>query len=348
MKQAHFWPRIKVRRSLLIVVSCLSLVFSFGCQPQSYQNNTNQSVRPQANQSADILNTKQLSISSDRAFIPAQAIKGVRSISLEDLVTVLQLRAVWNQNKTEYSVGENGADTILTVGSRTAKKGDATVVLMQAPFKKDDKIYLSMEDALMLFGDTGNFQKKPSGIEAIGKQVENLIDTNEQNFFQDDPDDPYADGTALLDKSIHLTSNAVAAVSLKNINMNLLIQTAKRYLGVKYLFGAAPYPQSKRFDCSSYTKYIFGKQGVTLKRTARAQGWQGNAVSRKKLRTGDLLFFYVPGRFKTNKVVGHVGIYLGNGKMIHSSRIKNKGVQISGINNSWWKKTFLKARRIAM
>ena len=42
------------------------------------------------------------------------------------------------------------------------------------------------------------------------------------------------------------------------------------------------------------------------------KGRLGTFVSRKSLRKGDLMFFYVPGRFKTNKTVGHVGIYIGN------------------------------------
>src|SRR5690606_7597956 len=124
---------------------------------------------------------------------------------------------------------------------------------------------------------------------------------------------------------------------LKNINMNAMLRTAKRYLGVKYKFGAKPYPQSKRFDCSTFTQYVYGKYGVSLPRTARAQTRKGTAVSRKNLRKGDLMYFYVPGRFKKQKTIGHVGIYIGNQKMIHASPQPKNGVQITNINKPYWK-----------
>lgn len=74
----------------------------------------------------------------------------------------------------------------------------------------------------------------------------------------------------------------------------------------------------------------------------------GEPVSRNALKPGDLLFFYVPGRFKSNKVVGHVGIYMGNGQMIHACPQPLNGVQITSINKPFWKKTFLVARRFSL
>jgi len=60
-----------------------------------------------------------------------------------------------------------------------------------------------------------------------------------------------------------------------------------------------------------------------------------------------LMFYYVPGRFKSNKVVGHVGIYMGNQRMIHASPEPKNGVQISSIDKAYWKMTFLRAKRVA-
>jgi cell wall-associated NlpC family hydrolase len=70
-------------------------------------------------------------------------------------------------------------------------------------------------------------------------------------------------------------------------------------------------------------------------------------VSRQSLRRGDLLFFYVPGRFKSNNVVGHVGIYIGNRQMIHAGTEPKNGVQIRSIDRDYWKRTFLSAKRVA-
>ena len=134
---------------------------------------------------------------------------------------------------------------------------------------------------------------------------------------------------------------------LKNIDINAMIRKGKQYLGVKYLFGTGPYSKTGRFDCSTFTQYIFGKYNIKLPRVARQQATYGTLVSRKSLRKGDLVFFYVPGRFKTNKTVGHVGIYIGNMQMLNANTKPKNGVQITNMNKPYWKKTFLKAKRIA-
>ncbi|MDT0276675.1 C40 family peptidase [Blastococcus goldschmidtiae] len=65
------------------------------------------------------------------------------------------------------------------------------------------------------------------------------------------------------------------------------------------------------FDCSGLVYSSFRALGVNVPRTSRAQSTAGHYVSRADLRAGDLIFFYSP--------VGHVGIYLGYGVMVHSS-----------------------------
>ena len=78
--------------------------------------------------------------------------------------------------------------------------------------------------------------------------------------------------------------------------------------GKPYSWGGAG-PNS--FDCSGLVYSSFRAVGVSLPRTSRAQSTAGTYVPRTQLRAGDLLFFYSP--------VGHVGIYLGYGVMVHSS-----------------------------
>ena len=69
------------------------------------------------------------------------------------------------------------------------------------------------------------------------------------------------------------------------------------------------------FDCSGLVYSSFKAVGVDLPRTSRAQSTAGHYVSPADLRAGDLIFFYSP--------VGHVGIYLGYGVMVHSSTYGN-------------------------
>lgn len=99
--------------------------------------------------------------------------------------------------------------------------------------------------------------------------------------------------------------------SVSNVDTGELIAYAKKYLGVPYDFGAGPYEETKRFDCSSFTRHVFKKFGVDLPRLAKDQDNIGRRISRSELEPGDLIFFTVPGRFESDAIPGHVGIYMG-------------------------------------
>src|SRR3954451_1932268 len=64
------------------------------------------------------------------------------------------------------------------------------------------------------------------------------------------------------------------------------------------------------FDCSGLTRYAYAAAGVSLPHSSRMQSQTGRSVSRDQLQPGDLVFFYSP--------VSHVGIYIGNGQMVHA------------------------------
>ncbi|GAB3241665.1 transglycosylase SLT domain-containing protein [Kineosporia babensis] len=89
------------------------------------------------------------------------------------------------------------------------------------------------------------------------------------------------------------------------------ISIAKQYLGVAYKWGGND-PETG-LDCSGFTRLVFGQLGVQLPRTSAAQATVGTKVSSlAAARPGDLLFF--------NSPVSHVGIYLGEGKMIDAPK----------------------------
>ncbi|NBD22255.1 C40 family peptidase [Paenibacillus glycinis] len=117
-----------------------------------------------------------------------------------------------------------------------------------------------------------------------------------------------------------------------------IISLGKKYLGTPYKFGAKV-GQTRNFDCSSFTKYVYGKYGVTLPRTAAQQAKVGSYVSKSNRKKGDLLFFSVPGR----SGVAHVGIYLGSNKMLNTYGAG--GVKITTLN-SYWNSHYLTARRV--
>lgn len=82
---------------------------------------------------------------------------------------------------------------------------------------------------------------------------------------------------------------------------------ARRYLGVPYSYGGET-PRGG-FDCSGFTRFVYGRLGIDLPHNAAAQYALGRPVGRSRLRPGDLVFF---------RGLGHVGVYLGRGRMIHA------------------------------
>ncbi|TXK76980.1 C40 family peptidase [Paenibacillus sp. N3.4] len=128
------------------------------------------------------------------------------------------------------------------------------------------------------------------------------------------------------------TKSTATATSSK---ADSIISLGKRYLGVRYKFGAST-GNTSAFDCSSFTQYVYGKNGVSLPRSSKQQSQVGTYVPKDQLKPGDLVFFYSP--------IHHVGIYMGNGKILHT--YGSPGVTISDMNTGWWKNNYKTARRV--
>jgi cell wall-associated NlpC family hydrolase len=117
-------------------------------------------------------------------------------------------------------------------------------------------------------------------------------------------------------------------------NANLgssIVSKARQYLGTPYRSGGST---PAGFDCSGFTQYVFKQFGIGLPRTSGGQGSVGGYVSKGDLRPGDLVVFS-----------GHVGIYVGNGNMIHSPRT-GKSVEITSINTAYWRAKYISGRRV--
>jgi cell wall-associated NlpC family hydrolase len=109
---------------------------------------------------------------------------------------------------------------------------------------------------------------------------------------------------------------------------------------VHYKYGVNS-PGKLVFDCSSFTKYVFGKYGVDLKWGTRYQSKEGTYVSKSKLKKGDLIFFSAGTKGK----IGHVGIYIGNGKFIHNTIGSSfNGILISKLSD--YTSRYITARRV--
>ena len=122
---------------------------------------------------------------------------------------------------------------------------------------------------------------------------------------------------------------------------NEVIAYAKTLLGKPYVWGAQG-PNS--FDCSGFTYYVFkNKAGIVLPRTSSAQSKYGTYVSKSNLKAGDLVFFDTNGANDGN--VSHVGMYIGNGQMIHATYGQKK-IVIANFNDSYYQKAYVNARRV--
>lgn len=98
-----------------------------------------------------------------------------------------------------------------------------------------------------------------------------------------------------------------------------IVETAYQFIGVPYVFGGM---SPSGFDCSGLTSYVFKKHGISLPRTAASQSGVGAPVSLSDARPGDLLIL--------NRA-SHVGIYIGDGKLIHAPR-PGKSVEVANLS----------------
>ncbi|MFB9756398.1 C40 family peptidase [Paenibacillus hodogayensis] len=122
-----------------------------------------------------------------------------------------------------------------------------------------------------------------------------------------------------------------------------ILRLGRSLLGTPYRFGAGPYPRSKRFDCSSYTQYIFGRNGVQLPRTSTQQSRRGKPIQRSQIEAGDLIFFR-RDRYSDNRV-GHVGVDIGNGRMFNTYK-SPPGVTVTRWRSPYWLKRYITAREL--
>jgi cell wall-associated NlpC family hydrolase len=135
--------------------------------------------------------------------------------------------------------------------------------------------------------------------------------------------------TPVVQSTPSLAGPAVAA-SAAAATRAAAVDHAMSKIGSPYRYGASG---PNAFDCSGLVSWAFKKAGKSLPRTSRAQSQVGTPVSRAELQPGDLVFFYKP--------VSHVGIYIGDGKVVHASTRKSP-VKVSDMSRM----KFNSARRI--
>ena len=127
------------------------------------------------------------------------------------------------------------------------------------------------------------------------------------------------------------------------VKSDVILSQAMSLLGTKYRSGGT---DTRGFDCSGFTSYVYGQNGISIGRSSRDQFAQNTPINRKQIRPGDLVFF---SGTRIGSDVGHVGIVteVGPGDtflFIHSS--SRGGVVISRSTDTYYAQRYLGARRV--
>lgn len=137
-----------------------------------------------------------------------------------------------------------------------------------------------------------------------------------------------------------LPGNAIPPDAYDDASVQALMEEAAKYLGFPYVWGGSS--PSTSFDCSGFVCWTFTNSGVhNLPRTT-AQGIydQCTPVSASDAKAGDIIFF--TGTYNSAGAVSHVGIYCGNGTMIHCG----DPISYASINSSYWQSHFYNFGRL--
>ena len=124
---------------------------------------------------------------------------------------------------------------------------------------------------------------------------------------------------------------------------DMLVGLAMQLQHVRYVRGGRD--PSTGFDCSGFVRYVFERAlGLELPTNSASQYLIGHIVRRNDMQPGDLVFFRTAGGRHGNGRVSHVGIYLSDGRFIHSPR-RGESVRVDNLADSYWAKRFAGARR---
>lgn len=145
--------------------------------------------------------------------------------------------------------------------------------------------------------------------------------------------------TPQQESTIETAPQEVAQSNETSSSGNNIVEFAKKYLGYSYVYGGTT--PGGGFDCSGFVYYVFNSCGYNISRSCSAQAQTGKAVSKAELQPGDIVFF----NNTSNGSIGHVGIYIGGGKMIHAANPK-RGVVTDTINSGYYNTYYYSARRI--
>lgn len=119
------------------------------------------------------------------------------------------------------------------------------------------------------------------------------------------------------------SSNSSSSNTSNSSLRSQIVSYALRFEGNPYVWGGTSLTNGA--DCSGFTQSVFRDNGISIPRTSRTQATGGRTVSISNMQPGDLIFY------ASNGTINHVGIYIGNGKVISASSPET-GIRITNYN----------------
>ena len=233
-----------------------------------------------------------------------------------------------HQDYLEYTTTENSELGYGKINGNNVnvRSGPSTTYPVLTTAYKGDKAYIigiNNQWFKVIFGEHIGYIRSDY-VDLTEVPYENQISDNAPQFFQGGVSTGIKPSVEALQESTGSTK------------ANKIIKTAKKYIGCPYLWGGT---SPSGFDCSGFVQYVFNANGVKIPRTSREQYNFGTKVSKSDLQPGDLVFFNTSG-----KGVSHVGMYIGDGKFIHSG--SSHGIIIAELFSNYWMNLYLGARRV--
>ncbi|MDF1507063.1 NlpC/P60 family protein [Robertmurraya sp. DFI.2.37] len=293
---------------------------------------------------------------------------GVYYLPFVQLAKILGYNYIKFDEKTlTYEVTDGSTTIRTTMGGTQAKKGNEYVNI-KAPRWINQTAYISLHAGGALFNSYITFNKSNGSIQ-VQKPAEQYVVHSGDSLWNISL--LHHTTVSELKAVNNLTSNIIKdgqvlklpnSGSLKEMepvkenepvkNNNRtsvatqrqkLLEAAKQYIGAGYKYGATLAEAPKLFDCSSYTQLVFKQVGIDIPRVSRDQASKGTTVT--NLQAGDLMFFTLRDTYSDGRVA-HVGIYMGDGSMIHASTSLGVAITKNVMQNSYWSRNYLFSKRV--
>lgn len=243
-----------------------------------------------------------------------------------------------SESKTEETVADDTTTTTETeekAETKTTKYVNVEKANLREKASKDSSTVksISKNTEVTVVGTEGTWSK----VEVDGKTGYILSELLSSDKVKESTNNTTKDKNTTSTKN-NVTNRGGDVDRSQSANSGNVVSYASSFLGTRYILGGA---SPSGFDCSGFTMYVYGKYGVSLAHSARAQASVGTAVDRANLQAGDLVLF----KGATGNSIGHVGIYIGGNNFIHASN-PSDGVKITSMSTSYYQTRYVTSRRV--